>query len=179
MVDIIILLIFVIGFFNGLRRGFILQLIHMASFIIAFIVAYMYYPDFADKLKLWIPYPSLHENASFKMIFDGMNVEAAYYRAIAFAIIFFAVKIILHIIGSTLDFVAKVPVIKQLNVWAGGILGFIEVYLFVFIVLYIGALIPIESIQHWIDKSFLAEGIIKNTPILSNQLKQWWLEYVG
>ncbi|MGV3466795.1 MAG: CvpA family protein [Heyndrickxia sp.] len=179
MVDIVILLILVIGFFNGLRRGFILQLIHITGFIIAFIVAYMYYADFADKLKLWIPYPSIDENASFKMIFDGMNLEQAYYRVIAFAIIFFAVKIILHIIGSMLDFVAKFPVIKQLNVWAGGILGFIEVYLFIFIVLYIGALVPIEMIQHWIDKSFLAEGIIKNTPILSNQVKQWWLDYVG
>jgi uncharacterized membrane protein required for colicin V production len=179
MVDIVILLIFVFGFFTGLRRGFILQLIHVAGFIIAFIVAYMYYAEFALKLKLWIPYPTIHENATFKMFFDGMNLEEAYYRAIAFAIIFFAVKIVLHIIGSALDFVAKFPIIKQLNVWAGGILGFLEVYFIVFIVLYIGALIPIEFIQHAIDKSFLADAMIKNTPILSNQMKQWWLNYVS
>ena len=55
---------------------------------------------------------------------ENVNLEDAYYRAIAFVVIFFAVKIILQIIGSMLDFIAQIPVLKQLNVWAGGILGF-------------------------------------------------------
>ena len=50
-----------------------------------------------------------------------------------------------------LDFIAQIPVLKQLNVWAGGILGFLEVYLIIFIVLFIGALLPIEGIQAAID----------------------------
>ena len=72
---------------------------------------------------------------------ENVNLEDAYYRAIAFVVIFFAVKIILQIIGSMLDFIAQIPVLKQLNVWAGGLLGFLEVYLIIFIVLFIGALI--------------------------------------
>ncbi|MGE8206367.1 CvpA family protein [Heyndrickxia sp. NPDC080065] len=179
MVNLVILLILVIGFFVGLKRGFILQLIHIIGFTIAFIVAYMYFKDLAPHLKLWIPYPAFDENKSLSMLLDGLNLESAYYRAIAFAMIFFGVKIILHIVGSALDFVARLPVLKQLNVWAGGILGFLEVYLIVFIVLYIGALLPIESIQNAIDHSFIAKGMIKNTPIFSKQLENWWINNIS
>ncbi|RLQ97999.1 CvpA family protein [Falsibacillus albus] len=179
MLDLVIIVLFIIGFFNGLRRGFILQAIHMIGFVAAFIAAYFYYDDLAPKLKLWIPYPSLDNADSFNMIFQGGGMEDAYYRAIAFAIIFFAVKIVLHIFGSMLDFVAHLPIIKQLNVWAGGILGFVEIYLLIFILLYIGALLPIESIQNALDKSFLAEAMIENTPIFSERLKEWWIEYVA
>lgn len=78
-----------------------------------------------------------------------------------------------------LDFVAHLPILKQLNVWAGGILGFIEVYLIMFILLYIAALVPIEVLQGPINNSFMAELMVKNTPVLSNQLKEMWVEYMA
>jgi uncharacterized membrane protein required for colicin V production len=179
MINLVILLILVIGFFVGLKRGFTLQLIHITGFIIAFIIAYMYFKDLAPHLKLWIPYPALDDNNSIAMLLKGINLETAYYRAIAFAIIFFAVKIILHIIGSALDFVARLPIIKPLNIWAGGILGFVEVYLIIFILLYIAALLPIDSIQTSLDQSFIAKGIIKNTPFLSKQIEEWWITNIS
>jgi len=179
MLDLVILLILVFGFFIGLKRGFILQVIHLVGFIIAFIVANMYYRELAPKLTLWVPYPSFGSDASMKMLFDQPDLENAYYRAIAFVVIFFAVKIVLQIIGSMLDFVANLPIIKQLNVWAGGILGLVEVYLIIFILLYIAALVPIDFIQSAVNDSFLAKGIIKNTPIFSQQIKEMWIEYTA
>lgn len=179
MLDLAILAILVIGFFVGLKRGFILQTIHLVGFIVAFIVAYIYYEQLAPKLTLWIPYPNFGENGTLNLIFENENLEAAYYRAIAFAAIFFAVKILLQIIGSMLDFVSHLPILRQLNVWAGGVLGFIEVYLIMFIVLYIAALLPIQAIQDPLNDSILAENIIKNTPVFSQQIKQLWIEYMA
>ncbi|KAF0819439.1 MULTISPECIES: CvpA family protein [unclassified Cytobacillus] len=179
MLDLAIIIILVFGFLIGLKRGFILQLIHLTGFIIAFIVARMYYSELAPKLTLWVPYPSFSSDSAIKTLFENADLEDAYYRAIAFVVIFFAVKILLQIIGSMLDFVAHLPVLKQLNVWAGGILGFIEVYLIMFIVLYIAALVPIEVLQGPINNSFMAELMVKNTPVLSNQFKEMWVEYIG
>ncbi|MBU8879628.1 CvpA family protein [Bacillus sp. FJAT-29790] len=176
MVDLAILIILILGFFVGLKRGFILQLIHLTGFIIAFIIANMYYEKLAPKLTLWVPYPSFGGSAT-QLLFDNANLEDAYYRAIAFVVIFFAVKIILQIIGSMLDFVTNLPVLKQLNVWAGGILGFIEVYLIMFLLIYIAALVPMDAIQMHLNDSFLAKAIVKNTPILSQQLKEMWIAY--
>lgn len=133
MLDLVLLFVLVAGFFIGLRRGFILQLIHMVGFIISFIVAYIYYDDLAPKLRLWIPYPGFDPGKTVKTVLDGVGADDAFYRAIAFIIIFIAVRIILGIIGSALDFVASFPILKTLNVWAGGILGFLEIYILIFI----------------------------------------------
>ena len=175
MLDLIVLIILGIGFLIGLKRGFILQLFHLISFFIAFIVAYIYYDKLAPKLTLWVPYPNFGSDSPLTTIFENANLEDAYYRAIAFVVIFFAVKIVLQIIGSMLDFVAHIPILKQLNTWAGGILGFIEVYLIMFILFFIAALLPIGSIQTALTDSILVELMIKHTPILSALIEDLWI----
>jgi uncharacterized membrane protein required for colicin V production len=179
MLDLAIIIILIIGFFVGLKRGLIMQLFHLVGFIIAYIAARTYYDDLAPKLTLWIPYPSRGENSTLKLLTDSADMEAAFYRAISFVIIFFAVKILLRIIGAMLDFIAHLPVLKQLNTLGGGILGFIEIYFVLFILLYIAALIPIEVLQGPLDRSFLADAIVNHTPVLSDQLKKLWIAYVA
>jgi uncharacterized membrane protein required for colicin V production len=177
MLDLAIIIFLIIGFFVGLKRGFILQLVHLIGFIIAYVVANSYYEQLAPKLTLWIPYPNFGNVTTLKVLTDSSNMEAAFYRAIAFVIIFFAVKALLQIIGSMLDFVAHLPVLRQLNILGGGLLGFIEVYLVVFILLYISALLPIEFLQNALDQSIMAKVIVNHTPILSQQIKSMWIEY--
>ncbi|BCB05070.1 CvpA family protein [Bacillus sp. KH172YL63] len=179
MLDLALLIILIMGFFIGLRRGFILQVIHIFGFIVSFIVAYIYYDQLAPKLTLWIPYPVLDEQSTLNMIFESTNLDDAYYRVIAFAMIFFASRIILQIIGSMLDFVAHLPLLRQLNVLGGGVLGFIESYLMIFILLFIAVLLPIESVQTLINDSFIAQAMVKHTPVFSDMVKDWWIEYVG
>jgi uncharacterized membrane protein required for colicin V production len=176
MLDLVLLIILLVGFFTGLRRGFILQAVHMTGFIIAFIVAYIYYDQLAPKLTLWIPYPVLDEQSKLNMIFEMTNMDQAYYRVIAFAMIFFAVKIIVHVLGSMLDFVAHLPILKQLNVIGGGLLGLIETYLIIFIILFIAVLLPIETVQSFINDSFIAQAMVKHTPVFSEMVKDWWIE---
>lgn len=179
MLDLGIFIFLVIGFLVGLKRGFIMQLVHLLGFVAAFIVAAVYYDDLAPKLKLWVPYPQLDGNQGLAFISDAMNLEEAYYRAIAFMLLFFAVRIIMQIIGSMLDFLAMLPVLKQLNIWAGGVLGFLEVYIFIFLLLYIGTLVPIEPLQSAITDSVLAGPIVEHTPFFSGKIKDLWISYVS
>lgn len=177
MLDLILVVLLIMGFLIGLKRGFILQLIHFSGFIIAYIAAKIYYDDLAPKLTLWIPYPNFGNSSALKLFADSPHMEEAFYRAIAFVIIFFAAKVVLQIIGTMLDFIAHLPILRFLNVWAGGILGFSEVYLLVFILLFIAALVPMALIQQPLDHSILANLIVNHTPILSEQIKQLVLEY--
>lgn len=179
MLDIIVIILLIFGLLRGLKRGFILQIIHLTGFIVAFIVTTKYYIPFSKKLNLWIPYTNTSENSFVQGLFGSMNLEEVFYRAIAFAVIFFAVKIIWQIIGSMVDFVASLPILKQLNTWAGAVLGFVETYLVLFILLYIAALLPVEFIQTHLNTSFIAAGIIENTPYFSEKIKEIWFEYVG
>ncbi len=176
MVDIILFILLVLGFLIGLKRGFILQAFHLIGFVVAFVLAAMYYDTFASKLELWIPYPDFPEGESWAIFLDSLPLETAFYNAIAFAAIFFAVKIIMQIIASMLDFVADLPILKLLNNWLGAILGFIEVYLLLFVILYILALAPVVSVQAYIDQSSIATFILEHTPIISERLKDIWFE---
>lgn len=179
MLDLIVIFILLMGFIIGLKRGFILQVVHLTGFIIAYIVAYLYFDELAPKLHLWVPYPTFGEEETMKLLFENTNLEQAYYRAISFTALFFATKIVMQIIGSMLDFLAHLPILKQINGWAGGLLGFVEIYLIVFLLLYIGALIPVEAIQGNISESFMAKTIVQHTPIFSGKIKDLWIGYLS
>jgi uncharacterized membrane protein required for colicin V production len=175
MVTLLILFALVIGFLIGLRRGLILQLVHLLSFIIALVVARLFYKDLGPKLEMWVPFPSSADTGStLGTVFNITDLDSAFYNAIAFFIIFIGVKIVLQLIGSMLDFLAQLPLLRQFNQLAGGAVGFVEMYLGVFIVLFIGALLPIESLQEHIQNSSLAKAIIMNTPFLSDWVSNLW-----
>ncbi|OEH91889.1 CvpA family protein [Bacillus solimangrovi] len=179
MFDLIIIVLLAGGFFIGFQRGFVLQAIHIIGFILSFVVAYMYFDTLTPHIRLWIPYPSLPEDSTLTIFLDAVNAEMAYYRAISFALLFFGTKIVMQIIGAMLDFLADLPLLSTVNGWFGGVLGFAEVYLFVFFALYIGALVPLESIQTALSHSVLAQGIIEHTPVFSDKIKELWFEHIA
>lgn len=174
MFSIIILLVLLFGFLIGLKRGFILQVMHLIGYIASFIIATLFFRKLASHLALWIPYPDLASDSLWAIFLNSQPLENAFYNAISFAIIFFATKIILQIIASMLDSLANLPILRQVNKLLGALLGFVEVYLIVFIVLYILALVPVASIQTKIKSSFLATLIVEYTPILSRLVEKLW-----
>ncbi|MBA2173388.1 CvpA family protein [Halobacillus locisalis] len=179
MIDLLLLFILLIGVLTGLKRGFILQLFHLIGFIVAFIVAALYYDDLSPKLTLWVPYPELPEDTAWAVFVENLPLEQAFYNAVAFAALFFGVKIILHIIASMLDFVSELPILNSLNSVLGGILGFVETYVIMFVILYIAALVPLEMVQNALDGSLIAQLMIEHTPVFSDQLRTLWIEHVA
>ncbi|WP_440602072.1 CvpA family protein [Bacillus safensis] len=175
MIDIIILFLLLMGTFVGLKRGFILQFIKLISFVVSILVASMFYQSLAPQLT-WIPAPNFSGGQPQLAFFSG-NLETAYYNTIAFIILFILTKILLAIIGGLLTTIASIPVIKQVNKLLGGVLGFLETYLFVFILLFVAALLPVDALQTMMSKSMLADVIVNNTPYLSGLVKDLWSTY--
>ncbi|MDQ0230982.1 CvpA family protein [Metabacillus malikii] len=179
MLDLVLIIILLLGILVGLKRGFILQFIHLTGFIVAYIVAYQFFDDLAPKLTLWVPYPVTNDGPAMLSLLNGEDLEGAYYRAVAFVILFIGTKIAMHIIGSMLDFVALLPILKQLNSLAGMLLGFLESYLVLFILLFIGALLPVEQLQQLLDQSLLADLIVNHTPFFSDKINELWIQYIS
>lgn len=100
MIDIIILFLLLMGTLVGLKRGFILQLIKLISFVVSILVASMFYQSLAPQLT-WIPAPNFSGGQAQLAFFSG-NLETAYYNTIAFIILFILTKILLAIIGGLL-----------------------------------------------------------------------------
>lgn len=179
MADIILVVLLIFGVLMGLKRGFVLQLFHLAGFIVAFVAAALYYDDLGSRFSLWIPYPELPEEHTWASFLQSMPLENGFYNAVAFAVIFFSVKIIMQIIASMLDFVASLPILRSVNKLLGGVLGFLEVYLILFVVLYILALTPLVQIQEFINSSSIAWFIIEHTPYFSEKLTELWFTHAA
>jgi uncharacterized membrane protein required for colicin V production len=76
------------------------------------------------------------------------------------------------------DFLKYLPVLGFVSKIAGAILGFIEFYIILFIVLYVLALLPIAPFQNLMTNSILANYLLEHTPFLSETVKEWWYIYV-
>lgn len=177
IVDLILVIVFISSLIVGMKRGFIVQAMHLISFIIALVVAVVYYKPLADKFVLWIPYPGFSENATMTVMLDSLDVDRTFYRVLAFALIFFAVKIALQIVGSMFDFLTYLPVLKSVNRILGALLCLVEFYLIAFILLYVLALVPVEALQVRLDRSLLTSLILEHTPILTQMFQNWWYIY--
>ncbi|ERN52485.1 MULTISPECIES: CvpA family protein [Alkalihalophilus] len=175
MLSFLILLLLLMSFFIGRRRGLILQLIHLVGFIVSLYVAYTYYQEVASYIQLWIPYPQFSQDSTVGMIINSFNGESVYYSGIAFAILFFGTKILLHIVGSMLDFVAHLPILRSINRLLGSIFCFVETYLILFILLYVAALLPVDLIQDQLQRSIVAQTMMNYTPFLSDWIRDLWI----
>ncbi|GGB03764.1 CvpA family protein [Macrococcus hajekii] len=172
MIDIILLFFLLLGSIIGLRRGFILQSMHLIGTIGALVIARLFYQPLADKLQLIVPYPSVAETS--KVLINWQDAEHAFYNIISFIFLFMASKVLLQMVATVFDYIAQLPLLKQLNKSLGTLLGFIESYLVLFIVFFFIAMIPAPVIQGRIQSSHLARMIIEYTPILSNRAIDWF-----
>jgi len=178
MLDIILLIIFAMSLLIGIKRGFIMQAVNLVGFFVALIVAYVYYKPLADKFVLWIPYPGLDPNSSLTLVLDALDIDKTFYRIIAFAVIFFIVKLAMKIIASAFDFLAFLPVLKSFNRLLGALLCFVEFYFILFILLYVFALLPIEAVQNYMGSSIIANLMLEHTPIVTQLFQKLWYIYL-
>ncbi|MED3661993.1 CvpA family protein [Ureibacillus terrenus] len=178
MLDIILIVIFAISLLIGIKRGFILQAINLVGFIVALIVAFIYYKPLAEKFMLWIPYPGLEPDSSLTLMLDALDVDRTFYRIIAFAVIFFVVKLAMQIVASAFDFLTFLPVLKSFNRLLGGLLCFVEFYFILFILLYVMALLPIDTVQEYMGSSIVANLMLEHTPVVTQLFQKLWYIYL-
>lgn len=179
MLDIVLLIIFATSLAIGAKRGFVMQAVHLASFVIAILVAYIYYKPLAQKFVLWIPYPGFTDNLTSTLVLDSLDVDRTFYRIFAFALIFFVVKLAMQIIGSMFDFLMQLPILSSINYVLGAALCFIEFYFLLFIGLYVVAMIPLESVQSIVGSSFITKLMLEHTPIVTSVFQNWWYIYTN
>jgi len=169
IVTLIIIFLLISGWINGLRRGFVLQIIHLAGFLGSLFIAWYFYDDLAPYLGKIIPAPG-SSNGAWGAVQNALPVETTFYNVIAFIIVLIVARLIIGMIGRTLDGVAKLPILRSVNKLFGAILGLAETYLIVFIAVALFFFIP--GTDEYIRGSGLAMTIIEKTPYLSDTLKQ-------
>ena len=167
LIDIILILLLIIGAIYGFKRGGIKASFSFLSLVIAIIAAVALKNPVSKLFYKFLPF------------FDfGGELKGAYvlniilYEIIAFFVVFSILLIaakLVSFIGDTIEKALKLTVILEIpSKILGIIVGALEMYVYLFIVVYILSL-PMLKVT-FIKDSSLSNFMINNTPILSNSI---------
>ena len=99
--DYVMLSIVALGLLLGYFRGFIAQIVSLSGFVLAYLVAFYFYKDFAPLLRNAVSLPTYQNYQKYEFIVKGLNLDTYILNALAFAILFFGVKFALVIRGQS------------------------------------------------------------------------------
>lgn len=166
-VDIIIVILLISGFLTGYKKGFIKQVVSTVGLIVSVVLAFL----LKNNLSI-----ILYEKCPFFTVgllknYSSLNILL--YELLSFFIIFIILSIILKIIislsGKIEDIFEESTVFKIPLKILGGVLGALESYVAIFIILLVLSL-PLFSFKftNYIHKSKLSNRILNNTFLISN-----------
>lgn len=163
--DIVILVLLIIGALAGFKAGVIKKTVDFLGTFIIIILAFYLKNDLSVLMYENLPFFNF---GGFIKGIEAINILL--YEAIAFIIVFvallFILKIILMLTGLIEKILKATVILSVPSKILGLIVGIIEKYIYVFLVLVIATL-PIFKVPY-IRESKICNFMLKNTPILSN-----------
>lgn len=168
LVSLIILLILVMAFRYGYKRGLLQTLLSVIGYLLVLLFSLYLSGPLGDFLTKYMP--ALDKDSG-----NTGTFAVLFYRVLAFWIIAILGGLVLRITTNTFTSLTKLPVISQLNSLAGGIVWLVIAYTVVFFGLLLLATSPTSQVQKSLESSSVAENIIKETPIFSKHILNDWL----
>lgn len=178
MIDLFILIAIIAGAIVGIRRGFILQSIHLTGVVLSLIIAAVFYKPLANRFEMLIPYPGVTAGTKLIIPTDDIDVDRTFYRLFAYVLIFIVAKVLLQIIASAFQKYAYLTVLPNWNRILGALLAIVEVYIVLYMLLSLLAMLPLEMITSRLDGSLFASFVVNYSPILSMIFKNIWYLYI-
>lgn len=168
LLDIIIIIFVILGTYAGARKGLLKTLVGLIGLVAIVIISCSLRIPVANFLIDKMPF------LNFSGTIEGLtSLNILIYNIIAFIIIFGVLYAILNIIlalTGIIDTLLKFTVIWVIPSKIGGaLLGFLEAWVFVFLVLFIFVQFSFSST--FITNSKAANVVLDNTPLVGNYLK--------
>ena len=165
LIDAVIILVILSGAVFGFKRGFTKQVLSFLGIFLVVVLAFILKNPISIFLYEHLPF------FKFGGILKGVTVlNIALYEIVALLIIMSLLTLILKVLvfaSSIFEKLLNFTIILGIpSKILGAIVGVIEAFVWVFIILYILNL-PVFHIP-FVNESKLKDGILKNTPILSN-----------
>ena len=167
IIDAVIIVLFIIGFLIGFRRGAVKQTVTLVGFIFVLILSYLLKGYVANFCFSRFPF------IDFKYFGAISIVNIIFYELISFLVTFSILMIILKIIimvSGVVEKILKATIILGIvSKIIGGILGIIEMYAVTFILLFFFSQ-PFMRITG-VEESKLGNTMLNHTPILTSKIK--------
>lgn len=168
ILDVLIIVFLFVGAFSGLRRGLIKQSVLLVGLVLTLVISFYLRVPVATFFYKNLPF------FSFTGIFKGMSVlNILVYELIAFLIVFsvlyLALRIILKISGIIEKILKMTIILGFFSKIGGAIVGVIESYVIIFILLFIFKQ-PFINING-MEGSTFADPILNSTPVMSDVIE--------
>lgn len=164
IVDAIIIICIILGAMGGLRRGLIKETVYLVGILLVLIISFHLKDYLATFMYKYLPFFNFHGSL------EGVSaLNILVYELIAFLVVFSVIYLILRIIlklTGIIETILKATIILGFFSKIGGaVLGAIEGYIIVFIVLFTLNQ-PFLNIKG-MDDSKIGNFILDNTPFMS------------
>ena len=160
VIDAVIILFLLLGAVLGFKKGIIKSVVSLVGTILVFVLSFTLKNPLSVFLYTHFPF--------FNIGISVLNVLV--YEAIAFFILFSLFSILLKIVikvSGLIETILKFTIVLGIpSKILGAIFGLIEMYLFIFVVLFLLVQFNVKSTL--ISESKLADFIIGRTPLVSN-----------
>lgn len=178
MLSIIIVIALAFGFYNGYRRGLIMQVLRLIGYIVSMVLATQFYKPLSEVVEMVVPFPAIRPDSQLVLYNEAVSltIDQAFYRVITFVLIALIGWLVTNFVVMFFNKVVYYDIFKYANYIGGGIINLLITYGIIFVMLFILSLIPIEFIQQQFVDSPLAYWIVSQTPILSETAAQAWLQ---
>ena len=166
--DAVIITILIVGVLGGMSRGLVKQVVFLVGLIVCLIFAFYLRTPIATFMYEYLPF--------FKfggLISGAPIINILVYELIAFLIIFSVLYLVLRILLKITGLIEKILdltiILGFFSKIGGGIVGFIEAYIIVFIFLFVCSQ-PFIHVTG-LDSSKVGNYILDSTPIMSPAIK--------
>lgn len=181
MISFIIMVMLLLAFYVGYRRGFLREIVYLAGYAFVFYLATQWYQPLGEKLSLWIPYPTPELNTQLGFYSQKLllTLSQSFYAAMAFCLILFIGWLLVRFIGLLcyrLTYIgSQFTFISIASGLLGGVIHTVITYIFITMMLFVASFIPLQSVQDALDNSPIATAMIKETPVISNTIYRLWV----
>ena len=158
LLSIIIIAILLWKFTSGLHKGFVIELLYTVGYFVVFIFAKVLCTPLASFLST-----SFNSNQS-------STSNTAVMSSVSFMILMAIGWLLIRLIARWSRMITWIPVIKQVNGLAGGIVSIVIAYFVIFILLSVSQFFPNDAYQAQLSDSPVAQFIIKRTPGISSDI---------
>lgn len=166
--DAVIITILIIGVLGGMSRGLIKQTVFLVGLVVCIFFAFCLRAPIATFMYKYLPF------FKFGGVFSGVSIiNILLYEVLAFLILFSVFYLVLRMLLKITGIIEKILdltiILGFISKIGGGIVGFIEAYIIVFIFLFVCSQPFIEITG--LDNSKVGNYILDNTPIMSGMIK--------
>ena len=168
ILDAVIITILIVGVLGGMSRGLIKQAVLLIGLVVCLVFVFSLRTPIATFMYEYLPF------FKFGGLFSGVSIiNILLYELIAFLIIFSLLYLVLRILLKITGIIEKILdmtiILGFFSKIGGGIVGFIEAYILVFVFLFVcnQPFIRVTGL----DSSKVGNFILDKTPVMSGAIE--------